>query len=204
MKTYPTISRDIIKGKPFYCFDKLDGSNIRAEWDRKKFFWKFGTRHRLLDETDQILGKSINLIKSHYEKNLHDIFIKERQTNVVCFFEFFGENSFAGNHNETDDHKVLLIDVSFYKKGILDPREFIKLFSNVETANLLYNGNVNEPFILDVKNGSLKDMTFEGVVCKSILSNKKPPVMFKIKNNAWIQKLKTFCNGNEILFNELL
>jgi hypothetical protein len=30
-------------GRPFVAFDKLDGSNIRAEWDRKKGWHRFGT-----------------------------------------------------------------------------------------------------------------------------------------------------------------
>jgi hypothetical protein len=43
MKTYPSISRDIV-GQPIYAFDKLDGSNIRAEWSKKNGFHKFGSR----------------------------------------------------------------------------------------------------------------------------------------------------------------
>ena len=51
MKQYPSISHDI-RSVQAYAFDKLDGSNIRAEWHPKKGFWKFGSRTRLLG-TDQ-------------------------------------------------------------------------------------------------------------------------------------------------------
>ncbi len=40
------------------------------------------------------------------------------------FYEFAGQNSCFGNHVETDDHKVWLIDANPYKRGILPPREF--------------------------------------------------------------------------------
>jgi hypothetical protein len=40
MKEYPSIDREIRFGEPIYAFDKLDGSNIRAEWNKKRKFWK--------------------------------------------------------------------------------------------------------------------------------------------------------------------
>jgi hypothetical protein len=36
MKQYPSIDATVRRGILVYAFDKLDGSNIRAEWDRKK------------------------------------------------------------------------------------------------------------------------------------------------------------------------
>jgi hypothetical protein len=48
-------------------------------------------------------------------------------------------------------------------------------------------------------------MTFEGVVCKAKNPKNTPmPLMFKVKNKAWIDKLKVYCKGNEQLFNTLL
>lgn len=57
MKEYPSIPAaadllarpDAYLGQPFVAFDKLDGSNIRAEWDRKKGWLRFGSRRRLLE-----------------------------------------------------------------------------------------------------------------------------------------------------------
>lgn len=55
MKQYPSINGQISYEFPVYVWDKLDGSNIRAEWSKKNGFYKFGTRERLLDSTDKVL-----------------------------------------------------------------------------------------------------------------------------------------------------
>lgn len=64
MKTYPSIPRST--GQSFqeydaYVFDKLDGSNLRFEWSRKKGWVKYGTRRRLFDTTDPVFGEAITL-----------------------------------------------------------------------------------------------------------------------------------------------
>jgi len=47
-------------------------------------------------------------------------------------------------------------------------------------------------------------MTFEGVVCKGQkYIYPGTPLMFKVKNKAWIEKLKIKCDGNITLFNQL-
>ncbi len=201
MKSYPSISKDLRNGKAIYAFDKLDGSNIRAEWSSKNGFYKFGTKNQLIDEKTPIFGEAVTLIKNKYARDLEEIFKKERQTNVVAFFEFFGINSFAGNHAD-EPHDVVLIDISFHKKGILPPADFIKLFKNVEIPKVLYQGTMNKTFENMVKNGELENMTFEGVVCK-IQESHPSRLFFKIKNKAWIKKLKTFCKEDAKLFEKL-
>ena len=70
MKEYPSIlsANDLLArsgdylGQSFVAFDKLDGSNIRAEWDRKRGWHRFGSRRRLLDASDPLLGQAIQLI----------------------------------------------------------------------------------------------------------------------------------------------
>lgn len=196
MKQYPSISRDIIYGKPIYAFDKLDGSNIRAEWSAKKGFWKFGSRNVLIDNTHQFLGECPNLITEKYTETLNGIFRKLKLQKTICFFEFFGENSFAGNH-ENENHDVVLFDVWVYKKGLMSPKKFVKTFTNVDTANLLYVGTSNKEFEQSVRCGSLDGMTFEGVVCKGKNITPHIPLMFKIKNTEWLYKLKNTCKDNE-------
>lgn len=203
MKEYPTISREIHHVEA-YVFDKLDGSNTRAEWSRKRGFYKFGSRKRLIGTDQDFLPEAIDLIRNNFEDNLINIFRKQRYEKAVCFFEFWGKNSFAGNH-EYETHKVTLIDVSPHKKGILLPREFLKLFENLDIAKLLYYGNINHPFVSSVKENRLKGITMEGVVCKTVPIKKGyPPLMFKIKTNEWIERLKHYCGENKKLFNELL
>ena len=156
MKQYPSIQREIVD-KPIIAFAKNDGNNIRAEWSKKhKGFVKFGSRKVLIDETHEQLGKSINLIKTKYEKDLTDIFKKERYEEVVCFFEFFGPNSFAGMHDPNDTLDVLLFDLDVYKYGLLPPREFIKLTGKIDTPSVLYEGRPTQEFIKSVYDSTLE------------------------------------------------
>lgn len=59
MKYYPSITKEIRHDIYIYAFDKLDGSNIRAEWNSKRGFYKFGTRNQLMDEKTDPWGQSI-------------------------------------------------------------------------------------------------------------------------------------------------
>ena len=202
MKEYPSITKNVVQGEKIYAFDKLDGSNIRAEWNKKNKFWKFGTRTRLVDRAEKPWGEAIDLIIGKYEKDLHDIFVDNRFQEVISFFEFFGPNSFAGNHAE-EPHEVKLFDIRVHKKGIIEPNEYLKLVGKLDIAKLLYYGNANQPFIESVQNRTLNGMTFEGVVCKGQLFRPGLPLMFKIKSYEWLEKLKGKCEGNQKLFEEL-
>ena len=206
MKHYPEISNRIQYGLHCYCFDKLDGSNIRAEWARKhKSFIRFGSRTQLLGNENPTLVKAIDLIKNKYGDSLGRIFTDSRVENAVCFFEFFVPNSFAGNHVETDTHDVVLFDVNLYKKGIIGPREFLKLCDSVHIPNLVHVGPVGKELESLVKSSRCPSVTFEGIVCKSVSTGKdRLPIMFKIKSNAWFDKLRSFCKGDENLFKKLL
>jgi hypothetical protein len=181
-------------------FDKLDGSNIRVEWSKKNGFHKFGTRKRLLDPNEDILGQSYQLIEQF--DALPRIFLKNQWQSITAYFEFHGENSFAGSHEPDDNHRLTLIDVNVYKRGFVPPKEFAKLFADVDSARLLYHGNVNQPLIDEVRSGELQGMTFEGVVCKYL--HKKQHKMFKVKNQSWIDQLKHKCGEDEKLFEQLL
>lgn len=200
MKVYPAISKKILDNIDIYAFDKLDGSNIRVEWTSKKGFWKFGSRHQLLDETHELLGEAPSLIVEKYKDHLEPIFKENRYEKVICFFEFFGPSSFAGNHIE-EPHDVVLFDVNPYKKGIVSPSDFIGDYGHLDIPRLLYHGKANSTFQAAVKGSELEGMTFEGVVCKGM--NGKVLRMFKIKSQKWLDKLKDFCNHDEDLFEKL-
>lgn len=202
MELYPTIGTKII-GENIIAFDKLDGSNIRAEWSRKTGFIKFGTRRRLLDPAEPILGEAISLFQEKYADDLEQIFRKEKLQKATAFFEFHGANSFAGYH-EDEEHTVTLFDIHLYKQGLLTGSEFLKLVGHrVETVPVLFRGKVTSDFIREVREGALKGMTFEGVVCKGSMDNRRRPINFKIKNEAWLKKLKHKCGDDEKLFEKL-
>ncbi len=199
MKSYPSIDTKI-HPKEIIMFDKLDGSNIRAEWSKKKGFYKFGSRTHLIDNSHAMLGEAVDLINEKQE-TLTSIFNECKWERVVSFFEFYGENSFAGSH-EREAHKVTLLDVNVYKRGIISPQEFIKLFADVDIPNVLHNGILTDNMIASIRDGSLSGMTFEGVVCK--YNKHKNVQMFKIKNKQWIDKLKDNCAEDKALFQKLL
>lgn len=189
-----------------FAFDKLDGSNIRAEWSKKRGFYKFGKRHGLVDESDSMLGKAKTLIQERYSEQLSKILTDRKHQSSVCFFEYYGPNSFAGSHDPNDSHEVTLIDVSVDKKGIIEPQYFLKHYTEqgVKTARVLHAGIITPEFVESVTSGKLEGMTFEGVVCKGTYVSPGKPLMFKIKNRAWIQKLKTKCNGDVQMILRLL
>lgn len=199
MKTYNSIDNKIIYDEIFMVFDKLDGSNIRAEWN-KKGFYKFGSRKCLIDSSTPILGESIEIIQDKYSSKLSKIFKKNKYESVTCFFEFFGKNSFAGSH-VNEDHDVVLFDIDVYKKGIVEPLQFISLVNDLEYPGILYYDNITEDFVQSVKNRTLNGMTFEGVVCKRKYKNTIQ--MFKIKSNDWLDRLKNRCEDNISLYNML-
>jgi hypothetical protein len=179
-----------------YCiaFDKYDGSNIRAEWTRKRGWDKFGSRKVLMDKSHP-LGDAIDIFLNTYGDDLEKIFKKDKLfrncQNVTVFGEYFGPNSFAGWHDPDDEKEVVMFDVSIHKKGMMSPRDFVKMFGHLKIPKIIYEGNFNESFIQDVKDG--KYPVIEGVVVKGNLPHGKPPHnlwMAKVKTKTWLDKLK--------------
>ena len=198
MKTYPSILRSDGGDGLLHTFDKIDGSNLRFEWTKKRGWYKFGTRTRLFDETDQIFGVAIPIFNERLADPLANISKLQGWQKVVGFVEFWGKQSFAGVHEPDDPKFLTVIDVSPHQKGILDPKLFVKLFGQFGPK---YFGQLswNQPFIKQVKAGEL-DITFEGVVGKAI--HNKQIVMFKAKTQAWIDKVKS--RYNEIKAKEII
>jgi hypothetical protein len=186
MKQYPSILN--CTGKNFTEFqamvwDKKDGSNLRFEWSKKAGWHKFGTRQQLLDPNDPVFGCAIPLFLNFYGENIAKIAENNRWTEIIVFAEFWGKNSFAGQHEPSDEKHITPFDVAIYKKGILGPKEFLKLFGHLDIAPYLGQFNWNRSFIEKVRNGELEGITFEGVVGKAGEGHKL--IMRKIKTQAW-------------------
>lgn len=128
MKTYPSILKSVGGDGLLHTFDKIDGSNLRFEWTKKRGWFKFGTRRGLFDESDPIFGEAVHMFNRELSKPLEKIFVAQGWIKVVAFAEFWGERNFAGFHEPDDPKTLTLIDISPYKKDILDPKEFVKLF----------------------------------------------------------------------------
>lgn len=200
MKQYPKIyDSSTFNASHCIAFNKYDGSNLRAEWRKKQGFYKFGTRKRLFDEKDEVFGCAIPLFMDKFSKKLEEIFSNNKifhgVRDIICFAEFFGENSFAGQHVLEEEKKLVLFDVWLYKKGLIGPKDFVKLFSNnsFESAKVVYEGKFTGKLIEDVRKGVFKDKgVFEGVICKSGEFNDIQ--MCKVKTNEYLEKLKVYCS----------
>ena len=195
MKSYPKIPHDIDFGLEYDVFDKLDGSNIRAEWRPNAGFYRFGTRKlMLLDENP--LAPARRLIKDKYDDCLSRIFHAEKYQEVTCFFEYVGPNSFAGYHfDPVDRMDVVLFDVSPLRKGMLAPSKFLRMFGHLHVPHYLGRRRLDAEFVEAVRSGRRSDVTFEGVVCKTVLKNRLR--MAKIKSRAWLERLKSECRSEE-------
>lgn len=208
MKAYPSITTKIDFSKRFYLFDKLDGSNIRAEWSPKKGFYKFGSRTQLLTPDQTTLYpaiEKINALVGSTGIELSSKLSKFGAESAVCFFEWVGPNSFAGSHvDNIADMRPVLIDVALYKKGMMSPERFIEHFSDFDIPAILHQGKISEDIFQSIRRSELPGITFEGVIGKESGCGKDGKHdMCKIKTNAWLDKLKTFCGGNQELYNRL-
>lgn len=206
MKSYPSISTDVDFAVQYFVFDKLDGSNVRAQWSPQKGFHKFGTRHQLLDESHTLLGSAANRMRS-LSSPMEEALKSLNAEHVVCFFEWVGPHSFAGRHwDHEDDMRLVLLDLDVYKKGRLAPQDVLKLAvqSQIDTPTLLHTGKISKQFLESVRSGNLDGITSEGVIGKGPIQKQKGgPVMFKWKTQAWLDRLKSFCGDDPALFEQL-
>jgi hypothetical protein len=186
MKQYPTIegSAKAPLGEPCIAFYKYDGSNLRWEWSPKRGWYKYGTRHQLFNTSDPVFGQAIPLFQDvmgvEIAKRCCDL--ERGLQRIICYTEFFGPNSFAGKHEVNDPMQLILFDVELYKRGMMDPRQFVKIFGDLPySAQVIYEGNLNKQFIDDIRQGNYP--VWEGVVAKG------DNWMVKIKTKAYFEKL---------------
>jgi len=205
MKTYPSLEHCSNKhiGKNIWAFDKKDGSNIRAEYSKKRGWYKFGTKKTLIDSSDENFGDSIDLFMNKYSEGLAKIFTDNKSyrnsRKFTAFMEYFGPNSFAGQHVDNDIKDVLLFDIAQYQKGFTPPKTFAKDFQHLGIPDVIYTGVLTEEFIQEVRNNIFN--LDEGVMCKGVLKKKGNDIvwMAKIKTIDWLDKLKKNFGENALL-----
>jgi len=186
---------------PCLAFSKLDGSNLRFEWSKKNSWHKFGTRHELFDATSKQWGSAIHVFNETYADDLARVFRDRKEyrevERTVVFCEYFGPSSFAGCHNFDElrrgEGRLVLFDISIYKKGFVLPKDFVEHFGHLTIAEVVYEGNFSTQFIQDVKEG--KYPVNEGVVAKGVTPGKRANSnqglwMAKVKTNQWFQELR--------------
>jgi hypothetical protein len=151
-----------------------------------------------------MFGEAISLIRNQ-EAVLSRIFKENNFESITAYFEFLGQNSFAGLH-EKETHRVVLIDVDVFKNGFLTPSQFLKAFyERVEIPKFIYYGKINYEIENQIRSGTFAGASFEGVVCKSAPPKKwSLPILFKVKNQAWIDKVKERYGHRNDLLEDLL
>jgi hypothetical protein len=112
----------------------------------------------------------------------------QRWEQVTVFAEFWGPGSFAGVHRTGDAMNLTVFDVAPFKRGILEPAEFRRLFEGViPTPGYLGRWHWTRGFVERVRGGELAGITFEGVVGKA--PGRSGPLMAKAKTQAWLDKV---------------
>lgn len=201
VKIYPSIPgpKKFI-GFPCIAFEKKDGSNLRFEFQKKGGWFKFGTRQRLFDKSDPDFGEAIDLFMELHSANLEKLFADKypNDKTFTVFCEFFGENSFAGQHVKGEQKNLVIFDVEIHKKGFVLPRDFLRNFGSLpNTAVVEYEGPFSEDFIQSIRNSETLD---EGVVAKGLLEGRKPSIhalwMSKVKTKRWLDKVAELAKSN--------
>lgn len=193
MKSYPSMQKVSWFNPPgidLYTFDKLDGSNLRFEYKRKSGWYKQRTRTQLFDANDPVFGGAIKIFQNQFAEPLAKLFYDLKWDPVVVFAEFYGERSFAGLHHPTEEKKLVLLDVSIPKQGIIDPRDYMNVVetSKVPAPNYLGVHRWNRPFLEMVRDSKLSGITFEGVVGKR--KERHELILWKTKTMAWRDAIK--------------
>lgn len=212
MKEYGSIERiqddGTLMGEVVWAYNKLDGQNFRVKYNpRTKQFGPYGSRTQLVDETNEQFGAAVRYFNDNNYGEILSTIVKENSgkkglfcgvDEVTFFFEWYGDNSFAGFHQDGDEMRLALIDVFIKKKGYIEPKPYEELFRGcgIEIPELIYKGTLNNDFITSIKNNdwTKEDCQYpnvkEGVVCRrsTLLKGQRMPKV-KFKTSWWITKL---------------
>ncbi len=208
MKKYPTID---YYGEnwnlPIIGFDKLDGSSLRFEWNKKRGFYKSGSRNVMIDENSEQFGLGVKIFKEKYSEKLSSIFTTKKYRDVlsfVCYAEFLGEKSAFGQHEfDNDKFDVVLFDIDRYKKGFVPPKDFVDDFGDLGIPKVVYTGNLNKDLVARVKRNEFN--LSEGLICKGKINTKKGVDQLyycKIKTDDWFNRLRSL-SDEKLLSEEL-
>lgn len=220
MKHYDSIPRiqdnGELLGESVWGYNKLDGQNFVASYNCKKKTWgPYGSRTITVDENSKQFGDVVkwfknssypeilaNIVKEHSGKK--DVFTGVEE--ITFIFEWYGDNSFAGKHQEGDEMHLALIDVFLKKKGYIEPKYYEKLFRNsgVEIPDFIYFGILNQDIINAIKTNDWTEPDCwdnrikEGVVFKrsTLLKGQRRPSV-KVKTKWWLEKLHSMYTEEE-------
>jgi hypothetical protein len=196
---YPKIpeNSDKFHGK-CYAFEKYDGTNLHWKWEPEVGWTHFGTRRTQFTlDAKGIAGFNFNHMELMHAPDIFNSTLRDKLTmrlcqnsayhlnSIIVFTEFLGPNSFAGGHEITDEHELVMIDVMVNGK-LMAPDLFTQVFANFPIAQLVYTGKYSGQFAEDVRKG--KYNVNEGVVVKGIVD--KEVFMTKVKTDDYLRRLR--------------
>jgi len=190
MKAYPSIKQfraDRHADFVGHTFAKHDGSNLRFEWSRKQGWFRFGSRRRLLEREHPSFGKSMAMFESGFAEAFERFATDNNHDSMVVYCEFWGPESFAGEHEADDDHVLTPIDVAIYKKGLLATDSFVEKFGGKFDLGYLGEQTWDGQFVDSVRASTFEGMSFEGVVGKTGNGHQRKAI--KLKSKAWVEKV---------------
>ena len=220
MKHYDSIPRiqddGTLKSEMVWGFNKLDGQNFCVTYKPKHKIWgPYGSRTRTVDENDEQFSQTVKWFQdSNYKPILENLVANNRGKKQVLngidemtfFFEWYGENSFAGRHQEGDEMHLALIDVFLKKKGYMEPKDYYEIFNDhgVELPELVYTGPLSSEIIERVREndwtqeGADFPNVKEGVVFKrsTMMKGQRRPSV-KVKTKWWLDKLHSMYTEEE-------
>lgn len=220
MRHYDSIPRvqdyTNLNGEMVVGYNKLDGQNFCVSYRPKHKTWgPCGSRTRTVDENDEQFGATVKWFNnSNYKPILENIVANNRGKKqlfngveeITFFFEWYGENSFAGRHQEGDEMRLALTDVFMHKRGYIEPRYFDSLFRDkgIELPDLIYYGILNSDIINMImendwtQEGCKFPNVKEGVVFKrtTLLPGQRRPSV-KVKTKWWLNKLHSMYSEEE-------
>ena len=212
MKHYdsiPKINEDgSLKGEVVWGFNKLDGQNFCVTYRPKTMqFGPIGSKNHTVDENDEQFGDTVKWFWAHGYADILAKAVSDRRSKkqvfngideITFFFEWYGDKSFAGKHEEGDEMHLALIDVFLKKKGYMEPKEYYSIFkdTDVEIPELIYTGPLDSEIIsrIQANDWTQSNPEFpnvkEGVVFKrsTLLSGQRRPSV-KVKTKWWLDKL---------------
>ena len=196
---YPKIpeNSDKFHGKCI-AFEKYDGTNLHWKWNLQEGWHLFGTRRtQFTFNAKGINGFRFDHIGLSHAPDIFNETLRDKLTMFLCkhgvfstcdvtlFTEFHGPNSFAGDHEISDEHTLTIIDVMMNNK-LLDPELCNQYFSKFGSARMIFQGKYSGQFAEDVRKG--KYDVNEGVVVKGMVDGEV--FMTKIKTNDYLKRLR--------------
>jgi hypothetical protein len=176
-----------------HVFDKIDGSNLRFEWARSDGWFRWGSRHRVVDESHPVFGGALALFHATMAGAIERVARAQGWDALVAFAEFAGPRSLGGQHAPDDPKSLTLFDVAPYRRGLVGPARF-RLghdqrvpVAGLPTPRYLGEHAWDDEFVARVRRGELEGVTFEGVVGKA--GDGHALVMAKAKTEAWVRRI---------------